>query len=271
MPDIFANITAASDEQIAIIANVLELRATLPENDRMLSDYLTTLEIQEPSRVLEIGCGTGPVCRFVARWPGVQEIIGVDPSEGLLEKAWELSSEFANITYEIGDGKQLRFENESFDYALLHTVLTHVPDQLEILQEAHRVLKNDGRLVICDGDFSTASLAIGPGDSLEACTEAFVEGFVNDPWLVRKLPQLAQQAGFTAGEVHSYGFMQQPNQAGLMSTWVERGADALLAGGRISETLANELKAEGKRRVEEGIFFGYMAYATMICSKRSGQ
>jgi hypothetical protein len=63
--------------------------------------------------------------------------------------------------------------------------------------------------------------------------------------------------------------MQQPNQAGLMSTWVERGADALLAGGRISETLADELKAEGKPRVEKGTFFGYMAYATMICSKRS--
>ena len=191
-------------------------------------------------RILEIGCGTGPVCRFVARWPGVQEIIGVDPSEGLLEKARELSREFPNITYEIGDGKRLRFDNASFDYVLLHTVLAHVPDQLEILQEAHRVLKNEGRLAICDGDFSTASLAIGPGDPLEACTEAFVEGLVNDPWRVRQLPQLAQQAGFTAGEVRSYGFMQQPNQAGLMSTWVERGADSLLTAGRISEALANE-------------------------------
>lgn len=71
-------------------------------------------------------------------------IVGVDPSERLVRKAEELSSGTRKITYEVGDGKSLRFGEGEFDAVVLHTILTHVLGPDQILSEASRVLKDGG-------------------------------------------------------------------------------------------------------------------------------
>jgi hypothetical protein len=52
-----------------------------------------------------------------------------------------------------------------------------------------------------------------------------------------------------------------------MATVVDRGADILAAAGKIGPGLANELKAESRRRAEAGLFFGHIAYASLIARK----
>jgi len=266
MPDVFSNISAVPDEMIDVIANVLETRAAIPSQQEMLRDYLAQISFPKEAHVLEVGCGTGPVCRILSEIPNVGTVIGVDPSPALLEKARDLSNRASSVSYEEGDGKTLRFDDGSFDVVVLHTILTHVPGPEGILSEAFRVLKSGGTLGLCDGDFSTATLATGPGDPLEPCTVAFVENFVNDKWLVRQMSALTQSAGFDVEPIRSYGLIETLSP-GLTMTWVDRGADALSAQGLIGSDLADALKAEGRRRSEEGSFFGYMAYAAMIAHK----
>ncbi len=274
MPDVFANITSVPDGMLEVIANVLETRAAIPSQQEMLRDYLSEIAFPENAEVLEVGCGTGPACRVLADWPNVAKVVGVDPSPALLNKARALSmgiaggitGGIAEIEFEEGDGKSLRFDDASFDVVILHTILTHVPEPDAILAEAYRVLKSGGSLGLCDGDFSTATLQTGPNDPLEACTGAFVEGFVNDKWLVRRMSALAQAAGFKVQPIRSYGLIETITP-GLTMSWVDRGADALSAQGRIGSELAEALKAEGRRRAETGSFFGYMAYAALTAHK----
>lgn len=266
MPDVFANITSVPDDTLEVIANVLETRAAIPSQQEMLRDYLSEIAFPENAEVLEVGCGTGPACRVMADWPNVAKVVGVDPSPALLAKARGLSKGIAGIEFEEGDGKSLRFDDASFDVVILHTILTHVPEPEAILAEAYRVLKPGGSLGLCDGDFSTATLQTGPSDPLEACTGAFVESFVNDKWLVRRMSALAQAAGFKVQPIRSYGLIETITP-GLTMSWVDRGADALSAQGRIGSELAEALKAEGRRRAETGSFFGYMAYAALTAHK----
>jgi hypothetical protein len=49
-----------------------------------------------------------------------------------------------------------------------------------------------------------------------------------------------------------------------MLTIVDRGADILASGGYISSDKAMALKAEARRRIDEGLFFGHIAYASLI-------
>ena len=266
MPDVFANITAVPNNMLEVIANVLETRAAIPSQQEMLRDYLSEISFPANAEVLEVGCGTGPVCRVLAELPNVAKVVGVDPSPAFLAKARELSNGITGIEFEEGDGKSLRFDDASFDVVILHTILTHVPEPGDILAQAHRVLKAGGSLGLCDGDFSTASLQTGPIDPLEACTQAFVESFVNDRWLVRRMSALARAAGFDVNPIRSYGLIETISP-GLTMSWVDRGADALAAEGRIGSELAEALKAEGRRRAEAGSFFGYMAYAALTARK----
>jgi len=266
MPDVFANITSVSEDMIETVANVLETRAAIPSQQEMIRDYLARIPFSKNADVLEIGCGTGPVCRVLAELENVANVVGVDPSPALLAKARELSEGLSKIEYEEGDGKSLRFETSSFDAVILHTVLTHVPEPEEILAEAFRVLKPGGNLGVCDGDFSTATLQTGPMDPLQVCAEALVEYFVTDKWLVPRLSALTQSAGFEVDPIRGYGLVETITPS-LAMTWVDRGADALASEGRIGTELAEALKSEGRRRAETGAFFGYMSYVALTARK----
>lgn len=131
----------------------------------------------------------------------------------------------------------------------------------------YNVLRPGGWLGVCDGDFATATLSTGDLDPLQVCVNAFVEGFVNDRWMVRRMSRLAADAGFDVSPLRSYGLVETEKPA-LTATWVDRGADVLASRGQISQELAAALKAEAKRRALTNAFFGYMAYASMIGRKR---
>ena len=266
MSDVFANITSVPEEMVETVANVLEMRAKIPSQQAMLHDYLSEIEFPSNAEVLEIGCGTGPVCRVLGSWPNIGNVTGVDPSSTFIEKAKKLAGESSNIHFAVGDGKNLEFDDHTFDVVIIHTLLTHVPEPKAVLKEAYRILKPGGSLGLCDGDFSTATLSTAHGDPLEACMAAFVENFVHDKWLVRRMSSLAEEVGFIVNPVRSYGLIET-RSPGLTMSWVDRGADALLSQGRIGEELADALKSEGRRRADTGTFFGFMAYAALTATK----
>jgi hypothetical protein len=52
-----------------------------------------------------------------------------------------------------------------------------------------------------------------------------------------------------------------------MLTLVDRGADALVSAGRLEAAAAEALKQEARRRVEQGLFFGHIAYSSRIARR----
>jgi SAM-dependent methyltransferase len=232
----------------------------------MVETYLTELDPPPGARVVELGCGSGAIARMVAAWPGVAEVVGTDPSPILIQRARQLSADVVNVSFEEADGRELPVADSSFDVAVLHRVLSHAPHPAELLTEAFRVLSPGGRLVVFDGDYATITLATGDHDPLQVCVGAMVSAFVNDPWVVRRLPAMIHNAGFTDSRTHSYGFVQT-HDADYMISIADRGADTLAASGRIGHDLAAALKAEARRRVEDGSFFGHVAYASVLAQK----
>jgi hypothetical protein len=124
-------------------------------------------------------------------------------------------------------------------------------------------------LAIFDGDYATVTCACGDFDPLQACVEACVDNLVHDRWLVRRLPRLVRAAGFELGRFRSHSYVEAPASDGYMLAILDRGADALLASGRITPEAAEALKAEGHRRSDAAEFFGHIAYASLIARKRS--
>ena len=106
----------------------------------------------------------------------------------------------------------------------------------------------------------------GDHDPLQTCVSAMVSAFVNDPWMVRRLPAMIQDTGFTNVRVHSHGFVQI-HDAGYMVSIADRGTDTLKSSGRIGPDLAEALKAEARRRVQHGSFFGHIARATILADR----
>jgi arsenite methyltransferase len=266
LPDVYATISEADEALQERLADVIELRATDPQQRAMLADYLGDLPLAQGARVLEIGCGTGAIARAVATLPAVGEVVGIDPSPVFIHRAREAADGAPGVSFVIGDGRELPFEDSSFDACVCHTVLSHVPGPGAVLSEALRVTARGGHLAVFDGDYSTTSVAIAATDPLQACADAAMEALVNDRLLVRRLRPLVSDAGWDVLRLRSHGYLET-GEAAYMLTLVERGADALVAEGRLGAPAAEALKAEAHRRVAAGEFFGHIAYASLIARR----
>jgi ubiquinone/menaquinone biosynthesis C-methylase UbiE len=249
------------------LVSILELRASDRQQREMREDYLSHIDFPAAARVLEVGCGPGPVARALASWPGVGDVVGLDPSPVFLEKGRELAHHLPNLTFAEGDGRALPFDDGSFDVVVFHTTLCHVPGVEEALSEASRVLRPGGVMSAFDGDYATATCACGDYDPLQTCVEACLDALVHDRWLVRRLARLVRAAGFDLLRFRSYSYVEAPSSEGYMLALVDRGADLLVSSGRLTGGGADALKAEARRRSDAGEFFGHIAYASLLGGK----
>jgi ubiquinone/menaquinone biosynthesis C-methylase UbiE len=267
MPDVYTAITQAAPALLERMMTGLELRAADPQQRGMLHTYLTDAALPQGARVLEVGCGTGAVTRVLATWPGVAKTIGVDQSPVFVAKARELAGGLTTLAFQEADGRSLPFADDAFDAVVFHTTLCHVSEPEVMLHEAVRILRPGGCPAVFEGDYATGTLATRAGDPLEACAEAFREHFVHDPWLVRRLPALARAAGVHLESVRSYGYVEASKPGFMLPSWVDLGADALVASGRIGADMAAALKAEARRRIASGEYFGHIAYMSLVARK----
>jgi len=86
---------------------------------------------------LEIGVGSG---KFAAPL-GIK--IGVEPSKAMAKKARK-----CGIKVFEGVAENLPFENETFDFVLFVTTICFVDDLKKSFEEAHRILKKEGSIIV---------------------------------------------------------------------------------------------------------------------------
>lgn len=267
MPDVWATVAdldAASQDRLA---DVLETRGADPQQQTMRRGFLADIAFPDRAHVLEVGCGTGVLTRMLARCPAVARVTAVDPAPSLLSRARVLARDLPTIDFLQADGRELPFADEAFDVVVFDSTLSHVPAPERALTEARRVLRPDGALAVFDGDYATTTVALGDHDPLQAAVDAMMASSVNDRWLVRRLPALVRGAGFDLVTFRNQGFVE--TAGGYMLTIVDRGADLLRAAGQIGDDAAESLKAEARRRVEAGSFFGHIAYGSLTARKNA--
>jgi ubiquinone/menaquinone biosynthesis C-methylase UbiE len=266
MTDVYANIGDAERAIQERLAAVLELRAADPQQRAIVDDYLRDVDIAPAARALDVGCGTGFVTRVLAGMPTVASVTGVDLSPVFVAKARELAAAQENADFQAADARALPFSDTDFDLVVFHTTLTHVPEPERALAEAFRVMRPGGWVTVCDGDYSTLSVANGDWDPLQACIEAVKGAFINDLWVTRRMPALLRAAGFHLMKTRSHGYLQVSHPDYILSL-IDRGAEALAAANRIGSELCHSLKAEARRRADADEFYGFIGFVTFHASK----
>ncbi len=98
-------------------------------------------------KVLDIGCGNGALLKELASQ--IDEGIGVDESEYILNKARRLNESNSNISFQKIDGPTLPFSENEFDTVISMLSFRYL-DWDPMMNEICRVLKNHGKLLILD-------------------------------------------------------------------------------------------------------------------------
>ncbi len=98
-------------------------------------------------RVLDVGCGTGWTSASMVRRFDVETIVGVDASEGMLERfATKLGSEFPDVRVELRneDVIAMGVPDDSFDAVICAMALHWFPDKTGAIARMGRALRPGG-------------------------------------------------------------------------------------------------------------------------------
>jgi len=112
-------------------------------------EFLEPFLAESPSKVLDVGCGSGHFTRHVARCVPEAEVVGLDMDPSRLEFARGQEGA-GNVRYERGDVGTLPFEDDAFDLVYTRFVLVHFDDPRQALCEMIRVTRPGGRIVAFD-------------------------------------------------------------------------------------------------------------------------
>lgn len=157
------------------------------------------LYLKQGDTLLDAGCGSGHLSRFLAEQNPHARIIGCDASSDRLKQAAEAASPIRNLEFIHSDLAQLAFENETFDVIACRFVFHHLSSthRVRVIQELHRVLKPGGRIVSADPDGMFYTLCPMPEVVSRALKIIETKDCV-DLFAGRKIPHLLLQEGFTS-------------------------------------------------------------------------
>jgi ubiquinone/menaquinone biosynthesis C-methylase UbiE len=121
----------------------------LAMRQRTLLPYRARAVAAAEGRVLEIGIGSG--LNLPLYGGGVDRVVGIDPSAGLLRMA-RAAAGHATRPVELieGSAEAIPLEDRSFDTVVTSWTLCSIPDVGRALGEMRRVLRPGGRLVFVE-------------------------------------------------------------------------------------------------------------------------
>src|SRR6266853_6593487 len=142
-----------------------------------------TLPVQ---RALDVGCGTG--LSTMALKEISERVVGIDSSAEMIG----LARADSNVKYQLANAEDLRFKDREFDLVTVSQAI-HWFAQAMFLQEARRVLRIEGWLIVYDNYFAGSE-----NDAFNAWhQESYLERYPSPP---RASPN------FAAEEIEKEGF-----------------------------------------------------------------
>lgn len=99
---------------------------------------------KKPKNILDVGCGTGETLSFLKDLYPRAKLYGVDTSQ----KAINYSKKRGHKNIYKSNANKLPFKDGLFDIILFLDVLEHIKDDQSVIDEAKRVLKKGGTILI---------------------------------------------------------------------------------------------------------------------------
>lgn len=169
-----------------------------------------------PARILDAGCGTGWLSRFLAR--AGYSVLGTDCSSEAIElaKSYEHFAQEGDLSFQVEDFEKSGF-SEEFDAIIFYAALHHTQNLEASLGCAYKALKPGGILLAIEP-------GSGHGDHADDHATQYDLGDRDMP--PKLIKQVAKQVGFSkfqcyqhSGQLYSSLYGGQPNSEKLRKLW----------------------------------------------------
>ena len=115
--------------------------------ERLFQRYRFALDYCRDQEILEVACGGGMGLGYLAKF--AKRVVGGDIDESNLKFAREHYNGRGNIELKTLDAQQLPFNDSNFDVVIMYEAIYYLPQPMKFVEEAHRVLRDKGVIIIC--------------------------------------------------------------------------------------------------------------------------
>ena len=138
--------TLASVTFLTMGIGTTTLRTKRAACENLIEKLLSFISVKE-GKILDVACGKGETVRYLLNYYKPQNITGINLSEKQLETC---RHKVPGVTFLRMDAATLNFPDDSYNNMLCVEAVFHFHTREKFLQEAYRVLKRQGSLVLTD-------------------------------------------------------------------------------------------------------------------------
>ncbi len=114
---------------------------TLEEHHRpIVEPTLALMDLQPSDRVLDVGCGTGWLCRMIAPRVPNGRAVGIDVSDAMVRQAQAEGTRFPNVQFLTGGADKIPWQDNFFTKVISVESAYYWPDPAAGMREIYRVL-----------------------------------------------------------------------------------------------------------------------------------
>jgi arsenite methyltransferase len=208
---------------------------------------------------LDMGCGAGHLACELAREvaPGGR-IVAIDKSPQSVEasRARAVKEKLSDtIKAQVGDATALEFPDETFNFVVAVQVYSFVPNVARAIEEAARVLRKGGRLLVLESDWDMCIWKSKDPALTRRMIAARAESQFAHAYLPRDLHQYFRSAGLTLAAAHAFSIVEtryDPESYGASVIGITR--DSALKNGMPADDVA-AWEEDLRSRTAEGEWF----------------
>lgn len=135
------------------------LKSTDSENERLTvqakqlyggTNFIDPYLLDSQMKILDIGCGTGVISKYISEKMPFSQVIGVDHDDTKISINNEHNT-LSNLCFKTADVYNLPFKDETFDLCFCRFMLMHLADPLKAINEMKRVTRKGGNVVAHEG------------------------------------------------------------------------------------------------------------------------
>jgi SAM-dependent methyltransferase len=245
----------------------LESRAQDKVFAGLLDKYVSKLALPPRSKILEVGCGTGAVLRYLARRSDFTgRATGVDHCSHFIDIANKFAQVEAvgdRLDFQVGDAHSLDFPTATFDVVIAHTLISHVTAPLAVLGELARVVRPGGTVVVFDGDYASLTFAYRDHSFGQRMNVALANATFNNPRIMQDLPRLFPGLCLKLTEAWGDAVVEIGN-ASYFKSFAETYVPYIKNAGLLPEQAVATWHNEQRQSMENGTFFGACNYYTYL-------
>lgn len=245
------------------MATALEERGRAADQVQVNTGLMGMLAPNPDDRLLEVGCGSGILCRQIA--PAVApdgRVTGLDISPGLIRIARDYARQAGlvnGIDWCTGKAEALPFPEASFTGALAARLFLHVSAPQAALKELHRVVRPGGKLVAMDWDFETVAVDHSNRELTRRILHWRCDHYGGNNWSGRQLYRQMMEAGFYHVEMFPVVSVARGERDSLTLS-LFRAAQVTCEGGGITPAEQDAWTGELNSSLAAGSFFASINY-----------